>query len=232
MMPFAVRLEVATPLRLAGLFHLDGLLAWAAVRRGGSAGRLPLRRTAGVWHASAALLETGPFGAVEEPLLRVKSLRPEAREALAEQGATSMLRRIGPMSPLRPRLAAHTRTAGVTALWFTGEGDVRAVATLLEEVEALGGFHQVGYGARTAAEPEFFAVTVPGPAGLVLAGGLPARAVPLAVWDGLGLARHPRAPIGEQSWQPDYRTARWANCIGPPPDLRGTWPEMLDLIGG
>ena len=228
---FAVRMAIDTPIEIKSLLHLDAILSLVMARRGGKADNLPLAMSHGVWHASAALLETGLFGAVRTDVPRIKSL-------IYDQSWTGLLGKrpaqkciISEMSPYRPQLQWHARMDGVLAVWFVCEGDQSAVVNLLEDIEYLGALHTVGYGRRMS-DVEVFPVSVPSPGGLVLADGRPARAVPVRIWEELSLPRHPAEIISKQTWRPDYRDGRTEICVSPSQyDLTGVRSEIAGMFG-
>ena len=78
MKAFAVRLGVDTPISLRNLLHLDALMGSIAVRLGRSHEDLPLGRSDGLWHASAALIETTAFGVSEATYRRSAALRRDS----------------------------------------------------------------------------------------------------------------------------------------------------------
>lgn len=228
----AVRIEIDTPIVLHDLLHLDALLARVVTDAGGDADDLPLASTDGLWHASALLLETGAFGAVETEESRIKSLRKGQFPDDSLDHVPISRRSIGPMSPLRPRLTTHRPLSGVTAIWSVFDGDAKAVVDLLDDVLYFGAHHRVGRGRRSS-DAEVFPVVAPGPVGVVLANGLPARAVPLRTWDTkFVLPHHPNRCASTSSWRPDYRESEKDVCVLPAQrDLTGTRTEIMGLIG-
>ena len=232
MSAFAARIGIDTPIALTDLLHLDALLGRVVTDDGGDIDDLPLARTDGMWHASAALLETGPFGAVSAEQQRIKSIR----KGQFPDGVLDHLppgkRTIGAMSAFRGRITPYRPMSGVTALWFVFDGDPVAVADLLDDVLFFGAYHKVGYG-RRASDVEIFPVTAQAPAGVVLANGLPARATPMRIWDDVfELPHHPRRSVASASWRPDYRLSMREACAVPSQvDMMGMRSEIMGLIG-
>jgi hypothetical protein len=224
---FAIRMAIDTPIAINNLLHFDGLLGHLLARRGKDPLRLPLHELEGVFCGSAALLETGPFGAVEHSVTRIKTIRDQERvfsEVLTGQKV------IGEMSPYRPQLHEYTVFDSVKAVWFAGSGDSRDVFDLVKDLSSIGAMAPVGYGRIT--ERKLFTLSEVSSAGLLLASGLPARAVPIHVWRRLELPRHPRAIISEQRFRPPYWQGEVTACIAPTYyDLCGTFAEIRGMLG-
>lgn len=228
----AIRIEIGTPLVLRHLLHLDALLARVVTDNGGSVEDLPLKRTDGVWHASAAFVETGPFGAVAAGQTRLKSLRkchfPEGVLDRCPPGK----RTISEMSVFRSRLTPYETLEGAKALWWTCEGDVGAIVDLLADITHFGAYHKVGYGQRSSGA-QIYQIKSANPAGIAAANGQPVRAIPTRIWEGaFGLVRHPRAVVAQATWQPDYRLSERCECLMLAQiDMMGTRSEVMALIG-
>jgi hypothetical protein len=225
-----LRFGIDTPLSLTHLLHFDALLGRLSCDRGGSPADLPLACTQGVWHASAALIETGPFGSSTTSISRVKSLHAEHVPPGLLNAQSAAKQTIGEMSPYRPSLTPYPVIRAATAVWFSLTGDRSAVLDMASHVRSLGAMSTVGYGRVTSLDV-IDLPTTPTTA-LVLADGLPARAIPLTVWDSLCLPRHPLAVVSVQRWTPPYWTGDTVACISPTQQhLTGTHTDILSLLG-
>ncbi len=224
---FAIRIAIDTPAVLNNLLHLDGLLERLLASRGDDPANVPLRRIDQVYCGSAGLLETGPFGAVENRWTRVKRLRGEQDYGIKSD------RRLSPidaMSPFRPRLTDHELFESVSAIWFCGQGNHARIAEILCDLTSLGSMASCGYG--RVLEWQITDLVKSDENGLFLKNGLPARAVPMTVWRRLGFPQHPRAIITQQSYRAPYWRAVHEICIAPLlNDLVGTRAEISGLIG-
>jgi hypothetical protein len=227
MKSFAVRMAIDTPISLCNLLHLDAVLGSVVCRNGGAYGDLPLACTDGLWHASAALLETTAYGASDISYIRVKAVLdvPAAvLDTLPRSGRT-----IGPMSPYRPQLSQYPVSRGVKAVWFAGRGDGDAIRDILESVGNLGAMSHTGSGRVTGVE--LIEIADSNLSGIVLVGGLPARAMPLPRWGAFGLERPSDAVVSTMRWRGPYWDGPQALCIAPTGAmLRGTGPEIRRLI--
>lgn len=228
--PFAIRVEVDTPVILTNLLHLDGLVGRVVCDAGGSLEDVPLRRTAGVWHGSAAMLETTRAGAAVVASQKSKAVR----ETPAMDGVFDILpkkgRKIDAMSPYRNRLDSVPMWQGVKAVWFVGDGDGERVAEMVDGLPGIGGRVPVGYGRKTAVD--LVELGSRDHAGIALADGLPARMVPLANWNAWGLSRHPLAVVTMARSVPPYWTGDVDKCIGPAQEmLIGMRHEIMGMIG-
>lgn len=224
---FAIRIAIDTPVVLNNLLHLDGLLERLLASRGDDPANVPLRRIDQIYCASAALLETGPFGAVEKRSTRVKRLRGEN-----DYGSKSdrRLTQIDAMSPFRPKLTSHKLFESVSAIWFFGQGNHARIGELLHDLTSLGSMASCGYG--RVLEWQIMDLGNSDDHGLLLQNGLPARAVPVTLWRRLGLPQHPRAIITQQRHRPPYWAVSKEICIAPLlDDLVGTLAELSELIG-
>lgn len=227
MSAFALRMAIDTPIALNNLLHLDGLLGRLLADRGQDPANLPLEQIEGVYRCSAALLETGAFGPVETRMARIKRIREES-DGLSKPGRRR--RTTDAMSPFRPRLEKHCVFEAVKAVWFCGDGDRDAVATLVGEARAIGSMGSAGYG--RVVECELFPLEGSPDIGLLLNNGLPARAVPLDLWHERELPKHPRAVIAQQRYRPPYWSSEETICIAPLlSDLFGTRAEISGLTG-
>jgi hypothetical protein len=227
---FAIRINIDTPVALNNLLHLDGLLGKLLVRRGKDPYEVPLRDVDGIFCGSAAILETGPFGAVEEAVTRIKALREtDVSDRLVNRMPASQ-RTIGRMSRHRTQVRAYPVFDCVKAVWFAGDGDGQAVLELLGDMPSIGAMMMAGYG-RVAGR-KLFEISHASAPGIRLEDGRPARAVPLSVWEKLGFPKHFRAIISEQRFRPPYWEGEMALCIAPVcSDLCGTLAEIKGLIG-
>ena len=226
---FAVRIGIDTPLSLRGLLHLDGLLGSLAVARGREATNIPLLKHEGIWQGSAAILETGPFGALAAGQFRIKHVIAEAAPDDIFDHLKPAQRKIGKMSPMRNILSAYPSYEGIQAVWFTGRGDAEAVVDLLHDARNLGAMGRTGYGRVT--DLELIKVDDEPMSGLVASSGLPARTVPVETWDRFGLGRPDAAIISLQRFQPPYWTGPELACISPMQvDLSGTLGEIRAIV--
>lgn len=227
MSAFALRITIDTPIALNNLLHLDGLLGRLLANRGRNPTNVPLEQIEGVYCCSAALLETGAFGPVETGLTRIKRLRDES-ERVAKPGRRH--RTMDEMSPFRPQLHDQNLFEAVKAIWFYGDGNCNVVADLIGDARAIGSMGPSGYG--RVVEWELFGLERSLDQGFFLTNGLPARVVPLSLWDKCELPRHPRAVIAQQHYRPPYWAGDEAICIAPLLiDLSGTRAEISGLIG-
>lgn len=224
---FALRIAIDTPVVLNNLLHLDGLLERLLANRGDDPANVPLRRLDQIFCASAGLLETGPFGAVEKRATRVKRLRGENNYGSKSDRGLSQ---IDAMSPFRPKLTHHKLFESVSAIWFFGQGNYAHIGELLRDLMSLGSMASCGYG--RVREWQIMDLGKSDDHGLLLKNGLPARAIPVALWRRLGLAQHPRAIITQQSHRPPYWAPSQEICVAPLlDDLVGTRAELSELIG-
>ena len=227
---FAIRITVDTPVVLNNLLHLDGLLGRLLVRQGKDPLQVPLREVDGVFCGSAAILETGPFGAVERRIVRVKGVREQEVPSWLFRGMSAGQRTIGEMSPYRTQLRDYPAFDCIKAVWFAGDGDGQAALDLLEDMPSIGAMMPAGYG-RVTGRKLFNLRQVSDP-GIRLEDGRPARAIPLPVWERSGLPKHPRAIISEQRFRPPYWEGEIASCIAPVLfDLCGTVSEVKGMVG-
>lgn len=227
---FAIRMNLDTPVVVNNLLHLDGLLGKALVRRGKDPLEVPLREVDGVFCGSAAIFETGPFGAVQRRLIRVKGIREQEVPSRLFRGMSAGQRTIAEMSPYRTQLRDYPMFDCIKAVWFAGDGDGQAAFDVLADVPSIGAMMPTGYG-RVTGRKLFNLRQVSDP-GILLEDGRPARAVPLPIWERLGLPKHPRAIISEQRFRPPYWEGESAPCIAPVYfDLCGTLSEIRDMIG-
>jgi hypothetical protein len=226
---FAVRIEIDTPLSLRGLLHLDGLLGALAVGRSKEATDIPLQKHEGIWQGSAAILETGSFGALAEEQIRIKHVVNETVPNGIFDHLKPAQRRIGEMSPMRKVLSAYPCFDAVRAVWFTGCGITSAVLDLLRDVRNLGAMGRTGYGRITGVD--LFEIEQSATAGLAFSSGFPARTVPVEIWDRLNLGRSEAAIISLQRFQPPYWTGPEVPCISPMQvDLIGTSGDIRALV--
>lgn len=227
---FAIRINIDTPVALNNLLHFDGLLGKLLVRRGKDPSEVPLRNIDGIFCGSAAMLETGPFGAVEQTVTRIKALRQMDVPDCFVNGLPGSQRIIGRMSRYRAQVRAYPVFDCVKAVWFAGDGDGQAALDLLGDMPSIGAMMMAGYGHVTGRK--LFEISHPSAPGIRLEDGRPARAVPLSVWEKLGFQKHARAIISEQRFRPPYWEGQMALCITPAhSDLCGTLTEIKDLIG-
>ena len=226
---FAVRVAIGTPISLRGLLHLDGLLGSLVASRGLPYDDLPLERRDGIWLASAAILETGPFGAIDTTQVRIKHVVTNAVPAGILDHLKPGHRKIDTMSPMRNALTPYPTIEGVRAAWFTGRGNVDAVVELLADARNLGAMGRTGYGKVSSLEG--FEAANDALTGLASDSGSPMRTVALAAWDALGLGRHTDAVVALQRPSPPYWTGPSVPCISPTQvTMTGTRTEIRAFL--
>jgi hypothetical protein len=229
MEPFAVRIGIDTPLSLRGLLHLDGLLGALAVGRGKEATDIPLQKYESIYQGSAALLETGSFGLLNGEQIRLKHVAEDKIPDGIFDHLKPAQRKIGPMSPMRNSVAPYPYYAGVRAVWFAGYGHSEAVVDLLKDARNLGAMGRTGYGRIT--ELETFKIEQDDFPGLLFSSKLPARTIPLEMWDRFNSSRPEDAVISLQRFQPPYWTGSEVPCISPMQvDLNGTAGDIRKLL--
>jgi hypothetical protein len=227
---FAVRIQIDTRLSLRGLLHLDGLLGALAVARGREATDIPLQKHEGIWQGSAAILETGPFGALAATQVRIKHLVAERVPDGILEHLRPAERRIGEMNPMRNALSAYPCFDGIRAVWFTGCGISAAVMDLLSDARNLGAMGRTGYG--RVIDLELVDIEQRAMAGIVLSSNLPARTVPVEIWNRLDLGQPRAAVISLQRFQPPYWTGPEVACISPMQvDLTGNFGDIRAIVG-
>jgi hypothetical protein len=191
---------------------------------------VPLNQFDGIFCGSAAILETGPFGAVEHSVTRIKTVVQTHIPDRLVKGLRPGERKIGAMSPFRSQLSAYSVFDCIRAVWFVGDGDCDAARDLLEDAAAIGAMTSVGYGRATGRK--LFDIPNALTPGIRLEDGRPTRAVPLSVWEKLGFEKHVRATISETRFRPPYWQGEIAVCIAPAcHDLYGTMAEIKYSIG-
>ncbi len=221
-------MSIDTPLSLRALLHLDGLLGFHAVLRGQNLTDIPLSQYEGTWQGSAAILETGTFGATTSIQTRIKHVLLDTVPPEISGPTQSLRRKIGPMSPMRGTLSQYPLLQGVRAVWFIGRGDIARVEALLLEVRNLGAMGRTGYGRVT--DMQILKVRDYNLTGIASSAGMPVRTVPLEVWDTLGLGRHASAVISLQRPYPPYWTGPTKPCISAiQVDMTGTVEEIKVL---
>lgn len=227
---FAARIAIDTPLAIRKLLHLDGLLGAVKVSHGEDPYDLPLMQTSGVWHASAAVLETGVFGLISSSQKRLKYINADAVTEGLFAHLPGPRRRIGQMSPYRNTLSNYPLIEGVFAVWFVGRGNREETQELLTDLRGLGAMSQTGYGHIT--DVETMELEDQHLAGIALPNGLPARTVPIDVWTGMGLQRHDDAVVSRQRTAAPYWAGPEVACFMPMQiDLTGTRRTIASLIG-
>lgn len=227
---FAMRIAIDTPIAIRQLLHLDALLGSVRAMRGEDPYNLPLRQSDGVWHASAAILETGVFGAFGSSQMRLKDIDADAVPKGLFTHLPASKRKIGQMSPYRGTLSDYPLFEGVFAVWFVGHGNQEATQDLVAAVRGLGAMSQTGYGHIT--EVETTQLPDQPLAGIALPSGLPARTVPVDAWKRMGLANHDDAVVSQQRTGAPYWTGAEVACVMPMQiDLTGTRRSIASLIG-
>lgn len=225
---FAIRMGIDTPLSLRALLHLDGLLGFHAALRGQSLTDVPLSQHEGVWQGSAAMLETGTFGAIASIQTRIKHVSLDTVPPGIFEQTQSARRKIGPMSPMRGALSQYPLLQGIRAVWFTGRGDRARVEALLQEVRNLGAMGRTGYG--HVASLQILELRDHALTGIASSAGMPVRTVPVETWDALGLGRHASSVVSLQRPCPPYWTGPTIPCISPiQVDMTGTAAEIRAL---
>lgn len=225
---FAIRMSIDTPLALRALLHLDGLLGFHTALRGQNLTDIPLSQYEGIWQGSAAMLETGTFGATVLTQTRIKHVSLDTVPPEILEQAQPIHSKIGPMSPMRGTLSQYPLLEGIRAVWFTGRGDSTRVEALLQEVRNLGAMGRTGYG--RVIDLQMLKVYDHILTGIASSAGMPLRTVPLGAWDALGLGRHASAVVSLQRPYPPYWTGPTIPCISPiQVDMTGTLVEMKAL---
>jgi hypothetical protein len=146
MSDLAIRFTIDTPIALNQLLHLDSLLARISADRGLGVEDLSLDRTGDIYHASAAILETGNFGAVQQETTRVKSVRSADIPTGVFDRVPRRGRAINEMSPYRSQLQGYNTYLGVKAVWFTAKGVRSSLERMAASVTNLGAMASTGYG--------------------------------------------------------------------------------------
>lgn len=230
MKSFAFRMAIDTPIALETLLHLDGLLCALTAQAGGRWDDIPLQTTEGIWHASAALLEGGPFGPAHGEIVRLKHIQTESVHKDIGTALPQRERRIGAMSEERDRLVPHTILGGIKAVWFVGRGHADRVADILAATRNLGNMGRTGYGRVTEMEEiEIFDHAL---SGLMHAPGFPARTMPFAVWQLLGDTNRTKGIVSMQRVRPPYWHGPQTECISPMQvDLTGTYQQLATIVG-
>jgi hypothetical protein len=227
---FAVRMEIATPISLRGLLHLDGLLGALLTARGGRLEDIPLHRHHGAWQGSAAILETGPFGPVRHANTRIRHVAAEHVPGGVFDHLKPHQRRIGEMHPMRGVLTPYPCLDGVRAVWFAAMGDCAAVLDLLSDVRNLGAMGRTGWG-KVVGMAEF-KTRDDSLTGLAFASGLPARTLPVTTWEQLGMKRPEAAVVSLQRPVPPYWAGEEVACVSPlQVDLMGSSAEIKAMVG-
>ena len=130
---------------------------------------------------------------------------------------------------MRNALSSYPCFDGVRAVWFAGCGDAEAVLDLLHDARNLALMGRTGYG--RIAGFALFEIEQSATAGL-FPSGLPARTVPVEIWDDLDLGRSAAAIISLQRFQPPYWTGPEVECISPMQvDLSGTSNDIRAIVG-
>jgi hypothetical protein len=227
---FAIRVVVDTPVILNDLLHLDALLGKLLFERGNDPLQLPLRSIENIYCGSAAIMETGPFGAVERRVTRIKSLRERDVSSRLIQSMPSRQRSIGEMSPFRTGLRDYPAFECVKAVWFVGDGDGREVFDLMGGMRSIGAMMSAGYGRVTGRK--LYNLPRASYPGILLEDRRPARAMPTKIWKELGFPNHPKAVITEQRFRPPYWEGEVELCIAPVYyDLCATFSGVKELVG-
>lgn len=225
---FAIRITISTPLSLRGLLHLDGFLGSLAVMRGSSHDNIPLSRRRGITLGSVAILETGPFGAIDASQPRTKHLNDHYVPGDIFDGLKPSRLKIGSTSPYRNKLTSYPCLESVHAVWFTGTGDVEGVMELLHEARNIGAMGRTGYGRINSISS--VPVKPHAEAGFAFNQSTPARVMPVEVWrdysqDISSCVVSLERPI------PPYWTGSRVLCIGPlQTDLILTRSEISELL--
>lgn len=227
---FAVRMAIDTPISLQNLLHLDGLLGSIVTKHGKSHTDIPLNRVHGVWQGSAALLETGAFGAVKTSITRLKHVVDTDVPAVIFNHLKLSDRKIGEMSQYRNLLTTYPCMQAVKAVWFAGNGNGDEVLGLLREVFNLGAMGRTGYGRVCGLE--LFTLQDSEWNGLVLGDGMPSRVIPLPVWHSLGFGDREDVVVAPQRFEPPYWSGPEVDCVLPAQtSLIGTGREIRAKLG-
>lgn len=204
---FVVRVGLSSPIIPGRRLTLDGLLAAILHERCGDIDRahseIPLAQHYGVWAGSAALLE-GP--APCETVQVIGALRAETEmspEIVAPNGKRGYPRFDVKRDDYKNSMSEYQAFA-TPAIWFTGTGDVEAVAGLLMDAPFIGTKRSSGYGQVASVD----VVPAPGDAlaGIRFSDGTPARAIPMSLWGRFSNHNPARAyeRVRPPYWKGDY----------------------------
>ena len=236
---FAVVAHLGTPVILTrGRLTLDSILAAQIYREtedfNYANANIPLLRTDGVWHGSAALFGMGdphyaPFG---------RSMKMDD----LENGCWKPLRGKYPFfvdqarndpgsaNQWRAMFNTYAATASDKVIWF-GHGDISSVRRLMASLMEGGGVGKKtshGYGRIN----EVNVVPVQNDYSLVLPDGRPARPVPVDVWLAMGGADIPS--VARETFMPPYFDNNLAvSCVVPPVRFLSTseWRSFRRMAG-
>lgn len=228
--PFLCYFRLNTPALLGRRLTLDGLLAGVLFSRLQDLDRalaeIPLKRTAGVYHGSAAFLEgqsgVGSFtigSSLQANRLDPTMIAPRKNGAFP---AISVAK--GEFRNRQTHYVSHT----ARGVWFGGYGDMSKVEALLREVDGLGAKRSSGWGEVISVE--VVEVEDDDPLyGIKLKDGTPARPVPVDVWSQMG---GEPAPQGYERFAPPYIHGEAVLCALPSPRLaRLDKAHLFELFG-
>jgi hypothetical protein len=101
---------------------------------------------------------------------------------------------------------------------------------LLHDARNLSAMGRTGYG--RIIDLELFEIEQRAMAGILLSSNLPARTVPVEIWDRLNLGRPHAAVISLQRHHPPYWTGPEVVCISPMQvDLSGNFSDIRAIVG-
>jgi hypothetical protein len=236
MAPFAIRFGVDTPVALRSLLHFDGLLGALATAQGRdfddiSLNRFTVEGTSPFWMASAAILETGTFGALPRTMSRLKHLDDSMIDSDFLQ-TRKFSRIIDPMHRYRNQIEEYPIYDGINAVWFTGVGHRNGVLDLVQDCRSIGAMHDVGYGRVISVD--IYGIDASDliyPVGVRLASGAPARTIPMASWGRIFNGVPEGASISMQRAAPPYWVGQQEPCISPfQTSLMGTRSEVSRML--
>ena len=224
---FQITAELATPLILSGdtYLTLDALLSGTIFEGTGSVERalteIPLDRSHGVWHGSAAFLDScairtsAPFGAG----LRTRDVDSGSLERLALARIRAGKRR-GELAKIDTQRSFYQSTlvhygayCTPRVYWF-GSGEIEKVEALLREVPAIGKKRRQGYGQVEHIEIESIEEDV-SLSRLVRGERQPMRPIVLEAWEAL-YGTSEVASLGCTRCAPPYFKGVAQMCAIPP----------------
>ncbi len=229
MQPFYMSIGLSSPIIMRGHLTLDGLLGGAVFEQRGdemdivkALDDLPLKKTCvdgsdrPLYHASALRMR---WGSPMRDVSQVKSLNPnrlyDEDFARLRQG-----RRLPKINDKFPNKIASYIAIGAPAVWFFGVGDIGRIATIMRRVRFIGTRRHGGFGEISElsdGRSDVMLYPVSGvdehTFGLLDEDGLPARPMPVSVWDSLSTAPQ---PIVFETWHNPYWDRTCATkCVVP-----------------
>ena len=231
MVPFVVRVGLETSVIPGRAFYLDGVLAGLLFEElddvEAAHAAIPLQKSCAVYAASRAFFE-GLRG--QSPVTIIQALRAEHDidpDEYVPTGRGGRFPRIEvSRGPYRNQMSTYVAYE-VAAVWWSGVGDVGVVRNLLEGALSLGTKRDVGYGQVRDVEIE---TTSFSHAGLMTSDGMPARPVPVELWE--KLPGRADAPRDLERVTPPYWRGDRVHCAVPPGEfVCAEQPRIADLLG-